>query len=63
MRSGLLLPLSDKLETEAQRVVYLIIKKTLELLVANNTNQIPQYEFVDVSTIQNDTLEQLKQNI
>ncbi len=50
---GILLPLSDKLEAEAQRVAHLIIKKHSEPLATNNINKTPQYELVDVSTIQN----------
>ena len=50
---GMLLPLSDKLETEAQRLAHLIIKKHSDPLGVSDINKSPQYELVDVSTIQN----------
>lgn len=50
---GILLSLNDELETEAQRIAHLIIKKHSSPLATNNVNETPRYELVDVNTIQN----------
>jgi transposase len=48
-----LLPLTGELETEAQRVANLIIKKHAQQLPTNNNSTYPIYEHVDLSTIEN----------
>ena len=48
-----LLPLADELETEAQRIANLIIKKHSQPIVENSPSREPKYESVDVSTIEN----------
>jgi hypothetical protein len=48
-----LLPLNETLETEAQRIANLIIKKHAKSLVVDNNKQGARYEHVDVSSIEN----------
>ena len=48
-----LLPLTDALETEAQRVATLIIKKHAQPLPTNDNKINPVYEHVDLTSIEN----------
>ena len=48
-----LLPLSETLETEAQRIANLIIKKHAILLVGHNNKKDARYEHVDITSIEN----------
>jgi len=48
-----LFPLTDNLETEAQRIANLIIKKHSQPLVINRTSRESKYESVDLNTIEN----------
>jgi len=48
-----LLPLTDQLETEAQRVANLIIKKHAQPFSTTNNKIDPIYEHVDLTTIEN----------
>ena len=48
-----LLPLTDELETEAQRVATLIIKKHAQPLPTNDNKITPVYEHVDLTSIEN----------
>ena len=47
------MPLSETLETEAQRIANLIIKKHAKTFVVDNNKQGARYEHVDVSSIEN----------
>ena len=48
-----LLPLTDDLETEAQRIANLVIKKHAKPLIYDNKENQVQYTEVDISTIEN----------
>lgn len=48
-----LLPLSDKLETEAQRIANLIIKKHSQPIAPSTKESAPKYDLVNLSTIEN----------
>lgn len=48
-----LLPLNDKLETEAQRIAHLIIKKHSQPIAPSSKGSESKYELVDLSTIEN----------
>ena len=48
-----LLPLSETLETEAQRIANLIIKKHATPLVGHNNKKDARYEHVDITSIEN----------
>ena len=48
-----LLPLSEELETEAQRIANLIIKKHAKPLAADNKKINVRYEHVDITSIEN----------
>ena len=48
-----LLPLSEELETEAQRIANLIIKKHAKPLVTDNNKKGARYEHVDIASIEN----------
>lgn len=48
-----LLPLTDKLETEAQRIAHLIIKKHSQPIAARPNQSESKYDLVDLSTIEN----------
>ena len=48
-----LLPLSETLETEAQRIANLIIKKHSTSLVGHNNKKDARYEHVDITSIEN----------
>jgi len=48
-----LLPLSEELETEAQRIANLIIKKHAKPLAADNKKIDVRYEHVDIASIEN----------
>ena len=48
-----LLPLTDNLETEAQRIASLVIKKHAKPLIYDNKKDQVQYREVDISTIEN----------
>ncbi len=48
-----LLPLNEKLETEAQRIAHLIIKKHAKPISADNKKIDARYEHVDITSIEN----------
>ena len=48
-----LLSLSDELETEAQRIAHLIIKKHSEPIAVATKQSAPKYDLVDLSTLEN----------
>ena len=48
-----LLPLTDNLETEAQRIANLVIKKHAKPLIYDDKNDQVQYREVDIGTIEN----------
>ena len=48
-----LLPLTDNLETEAQRIANLVIKKHAKPLIYDDKNDRVQYREVDIGTIEN----------
>lgn len=48
-----LLPLTDNLETEAQRIANLVIKKHAKPLIHDDKNDQVQYREVDIGTIEN----------